>query len=576
MSTQKSNFLSRLIASNRSEKAPVTEGVEQQQQQLAGSSSRAFGGAAGAAAAGHDCVDEEAGAAAPGVRAEMQLACVGPAHASSSQQAGPQSAGTGESIAVRMHQAWHSHAALRRKQGGSGTGQHGGSEVAVYLAAAAAAAAAAAVPLALTPEEGPGAGAGGMLGPEDPYNEWHRPGEDPEGGWGADGNSHSSVRGWALSGAAASHRQAGGAPAWVHTTGPAAQALARRGPQPIAEGTTDPPQQQQQQQQQQPSAPAAGAAAAAAAAASPFASAQHAISFNERDHAIAAATAAAAAALASAPTAPPGAGLPAVTATGGMELLAQLHQQLSAGIGAGATALGVPGTTLESLQQQVAALQQLRSPALSASYQLTGTGTVPIGALLGAAPTGPANGGSAGGMGPPLTQLVPGGVAAGLAGMGGVQGYSGPLEQVDFVSVGLGPGPMGLPGGLMSGGKAFAAGAAPANKVSGAGDARGLQLTRKGRLCVCARAFGHSATPSRWQQCHWQNTTGHEGPMRWQPASGTAPACCVRCDAAPATPPVSLCLLRSPPCCEPIAKTTHFIGTHFLVKNSNLTLTSRA
>lgn len=96
----------------------------------------------------------------------------------------------------------------------------------MYLAAAIAATAAAAVPLALTREEGSSAGAGGAQGSEDPYSVWHRAmaglGGRLRRGW-----QQPQQRAWVepvRCGIPPPGRQCAGV--WMHPTGPAAQALA--------------------------------------------------------------------------------------------------------------------------------------------------------------------------------------------------------------------------------------------------------------------------------------------------------------------------------------------------------------
>ncbi|GFR48585.1 hypothetical protein Agub_g10488 [Astrephomene gubernaculifera] len=133
----------------------------------------------------------------------------------------------------------------------------------------------------------------------------------------------------------------------------------------------------------------------------------------------------------------------------GMNAMQHLYQQLAQG-SAAANGGTTVAASLAALQQQVAALQQMRIAATAAA---AAGGAGPYSATSAPLTSGvPVSLGSHGGMLPP-------GVSGGGMGMSTVPGMSslsavvGLPEPVDFVSVGLGPGPVGLPGGLVGGSK---------------------------------------------------------------------------------------------------------------------------
>eukprot|EP00198_Chlamydomonas_reinhardtii_P002422 XP_001691758.1 transient receptor potential ion channel protein [Chlamydomonas reinhardtii] len=128
----------------------------------------------------------------------------------------------------------------------------------------------------------------------------------------------------------------------------------------------------------------------------------------------------------------------------------QLYSQLAASGGAGGGAAAGTAATLAALQQQVAALHHVRAAAAG------GGGATYMGA--GAQVSYGVSAWSEGGW-------HAGGALGALSAMGG--GGGGLMEPVDFVSVGLGPGPLGnMPGGLMGGGKNAFAAAQQAPKVT--------------------------------------------------------------------------------------------------------------
>ncbi|KAG2493527.1 hypothetical protein HYH03_008341 [Edaphochlamys debaryana] len=123
----------------------------------------------------------------------------------------------------------------------------------------------------------------------------------------------------------------------------------------------------------------------------------------------------------------------------GLSSMQQLYHQLAAG--ACAPGGGGAGGGMAALQQQVASLQQMRT-AYAASAGGAGSASFTAAGAAAAAALGSSQ------MGGFNSLSMTGHVAMSVP------------EPVDFVSVGLGPGPVGLPGGLMGGPKAAFGGAA--------------------------------------------------------------------------------------------------------------------
>lgn len=143
-----------------------------------------------------------------------------------------------------------------------------------------------------------------------------------------------------------------------------------------------------------------------------------------------------------------------------------LYQQLTqAGSGSATSTAAAAGggnsvaASLAVLQQQVAALQQMRmAVAASASNNNNNSGGGAVGSLSATAhvASGGAIASSLGGIPSNGFLLGPAGgpTFSQMPGMGTLHGMGATMpEPVDFVSVGLGPGPVGLPGGLMGGSK---------------------------------------------------------------------------------------------------------------------------
>ncbi|GIL76046.1 hypothetical protein Vretimale_5686 [Volvox reticuliferus] len=143
----------------------------------------------------------------------------------------------------------------------------------------------------------------------------------------------------------------------------------------------------------------------------------------------------------------------------GIAPMQQLYQQLAQGTSSTGSGASV-AASLAALQQQVAALQQMRMAVSGATAAGLTSFTSPPSAS-GASLQSAANGLLLGGPGVPAAYNP-------MHGLGSVSTGAAPMpEPIDFVSVGLGPGPVGLPGGLMGGSKPnFSVGAQGQTKVT--------------------------------------------------------------------------------------------------------------